>query len=104
MSMRYYVYRLLDKSNGELIFQGNVEIPEQTDHTTMNYNDARSMVADTVIRQMIRSSARPHHSLIQYCELQGKEDDRLSISGDAIEFDWDRCSPEELELNLGEED
>lgn len=104
MSKRYYVYRLLDGSNGELIFQGNVEIPEQTDSATMNYDDARSMVADTVIRRMIRSSARPNRSLIQYCELQGEEGERLSNSGDVTDFDWDRCNPDELELNLGEED
>ncbi|MFO7593166.1 MAG: hypothetical protein R6X15_03850, partial [Pseudomonadota bacterium] len=89
MSKRYYVYRLLDQSNDVLIFEGKVEVPEQTDSATMNNDDARSMVADAVIRRMIRSSARPIHSLIQYCELQGEGDERCSGSGDEIDFDWD---------------
>ena len=104
MSKRYYVYRLLDRSNDALIFEGKVEIPEQTDSATMKNDDARSMVADEVIRRMIRSSARPNHSLIQYCELQGIDDDRLSGSGEELDFDWGRCELQELELNLGEED
>lgn len=105
MSKRYYAYRLIDEKSGEQIFQGQIDIPEQTDSATMNDDDARSMVADAVIRRMIRSSARPLHSLIQYCELQGDADERILAVGDeGFAFDWGRCEPQEMELNLGEED
>lgn len=104
MSKRYYVYRLIDQKNDELVFQGLVEIPEQTDDATMNNDDARSMVADAVIRKMIRSSARPLHSLIQYCELQGEIDERLNGEGETFDFDWEQCELQEMELNLGVED
>ncbi len=103
MSKRFYAYRLIDEKNGDLVFQGKVEIPEQTDSATMGDDDARSMVADAVIRRMIRSSARPLHSLIQFCELQGEADERVT-PGEEFEFDWERCEPQEMELNLGEED
>lgn len=104
MSKRYYIYRLIDEKNDEQIFQGLVEIPEQTDSATMNNDDARSMVADAVIRRMIRSSARPQHSLIQYCELAGELDERIVGEGEAMTFDWQTCEPQEMALNLGEED
>lgn len=106
MSKRYYVYRLIDQKNDELVFQGRVEIPEQTDDTTMNNDDARSMVADAVIRKMIRSSARPLHSLIQYCELRDESDERLhgEDENEGFDFDWEQCELQEMELNLGVED
>ncbi|MCW8828674.1 MAG: hypothetical protein OQK94_06420 [Gammaproteobacteria bacterium] len=104
MPKRFYVYRLFDQKNDELVFQGRVEIPVQSDDATMNDDDARSMVADAAIRQMIRSSSRPAHSLIQYCELQGEMDERLSGEDATLNFDWDRCELQELELNLGKED
>lgn len=104
MTKRYYVYRLIDQKNDELVFQGLVDIPEQTDDATMNNDDARSMVADAVIRKMIRSSARPLHSLIQYCEMSDETDERLSGGGEEFNFDWEQCELQEMELNLGEED
>jgi hypothetical protein len=104
MSKRYYMYRLIDDKSGDELFQGQVEIPEQTGSETMNDDDARSMVADAAIRKMIRSSVRPLKSLIQYCELQGSSDARLTGEGDSQQFDWARCEPQELELKLGEED
>lgn len=104
MSKRYYFYRLIDSKSGDEIFHGQVEIPEHTGHETMNDDDARSMVADAAIRKMIRSNSRPMKSLIQYCELEGDDDGRLSGTDDNREFDWNRCQPQELELKLGEED
>jgi hypothetical protein len=104
MSKRYYVYRLMDDKNGEFVFQGLVDIPEHTGHETMSDDDARSMVADAVIRKMIRSPHRPLHSHIEYCELQGDDDERLSGEGEDFTFDWERCEVQELELKLGEED
>jgi len=103
MSKRYYFYRLLDGKNNEELFQGRVEIPEQTGSETMNDDDARSMVADAVIRKMIRSNSRPLQSLIQFCELS-IDDNRLSGEGDVMQFDWSSCEPQEMELKLGEED
>ncbi|MGM0593338.1 MAG: hypothetical protein ACQETD_02285 [Pseudomonadota bacterium] len=104
MTKRYYVYRLFDDKDGQEVFQGRIEIPEQTDSATMNNDDARSMVADAAIRQMIRSSARPVHSHIQFCELT-EDDERITGAGDEFAFDWSRCdTPQELELKLGEED
>lgn len=104
MSMRYYVYRLIDAGDKAEIFRGRAEIPEQTGRETMNDNDARSMVADAAISKMIRSSARPLHSVIQYCELAGPVDGRLEGEGEEFSFDWEKCDLQELELKLGEED
>jgi hypothetical protein len=104
MSHRYYVYRLIDKKDGQLILQGVLELPNQSDGQTMGHDDARSMVADAAIRKMIHSSARPLHSLIQYCELQGREDERLMGEGEEFSFDWTRCKLAEMELKLGEEE
>lgn len=104
MSHRYYVYRLIDDKDESLILQGLLELPEQSDGQTMGDDDARSMVADAAIRKMIRSSARPIHSLIQYCELAGREDERLMGEGEDFSFDWTRCELAEMELKLGEEE
>jgi len=104
MSLRYYVYRLIDDKDDSLILQGLVELPEQSDGQSLNDDDARSMVADAAIRKMIRSSARPVHSHIEYCELQGREDERLVREGDDFSFDWSRCEPDELAFKLGDED
>jgi len=104
MSHRYYVYRLIDEKDASLILQGVLELPDQSDGQTMGDDDARSMVADAAIRKMIRSSARPLRSLIQYCELQGDEDERLTGEGDAFTFDWSRCELKEMALKLGEEE
>lgn len=104
MSKRYYVYRLLDDKDGDFIFQGLVDIPEHTGHDTMSDDDARSMVADAVIRKMIRTGKRPARSHIEYCELSGHGDVRLDGDGDDFQFDWSACDFQELELKLGEED
>lgn len=104
MSKRYYVYRLLDDASGEYVFQGRVDIPEHTGHDTMSDDDARSMVADAVIRRMIRSPHRPLRSHIQFCELQDSDDARLSGEGEDFSFDWERCEVQEMELKLGEEE
>ena len=104
MSLRYFVYRLIDDSDGTRLFEDLLELPEQTDGQSMNDRDARSMVADAAIRRMIRSSARPSRSHIQYCELQGRNDDRVTGEGESFAFDWSRCQPDELELKLGDED
>jgi hypothetical protein len=104
MSLRYFVYRLIDDSDGTWILEGMLELPEQTDGQSMNNRDARSMVADAAIRRMMRSSARPRYSHIEYCELQGPEDDRMTGEGEGFAFDWSRCQPDELELKLGDEE
>jgi len=104
MSHRFYVYRLIDHKDEALILQGLLELPDQTDGQTLGNDDARSMVADAAIRKMIRSNARPLHSLIQYCELPGKEDPRLVGDGDDFSFDWSKCELAEMELKLGEEE
>lgn len=104
MSKRYYVYRLIDHKDENPILQGLVELPEQTDGQSLKDDDARSMVADAAIRSMIRSSFRPLHSHIQYCEIAGQEDERLTRKGDDFTFDWARCELGELELKLGDED
>lgn len=104
MSRRYYVYRLIDDKDDSLIVQGVLELPEQSDGQTMNDDDARSMVADAAIRKMIRSNSRPTRSHIQYCEIVGREHERLTAEGDSFAFDWSECELNELELKLGEED
>ena len=106
MSKRYYVYKLIDDSEGEgdSLFHGQVEIPEQTNDQTMNDDDARAMVADAVIKQLIRSRHRPSFSHIEFCELTGPDDPRLQGEASGSAFDWQRCEPEALELRLGEED
>lgn len=104
MSQRYYVYRLIDDADGSQILEDLLELPEQTDGKLMNDSDARSMVADAAISSMIRGNARPKQSHIEYCELDGPEDDRLTGGGKSVAFDWSRCQPDELELKLGEED
>ncbi len=106
MSKRYYIYKLIDdsESKGDSLLQGQVEIPEQTDQQTMNDNDARSLVADAVIKQLIRSKHRPEFSHIEYCELTGPDDPRLHDQADGSAFEWQRCQPEALDLHLGEED
>ena len=106
MSKRYFVYKLIDdsESKGDNLFQGLVEIEEQTDHQTMNDDDARSLVADTVIRQLIRSKHRPKFSHIEYCELSGPDDPRLHGEADGSTFNWQRCEADSLDLHLGEED
>jgi len=104
MTHRYFVYRLVDHKDGAFILQGVLELPDQTDGQTMNNDDARSMVADAAIRKMIRSSARPLHSHIQYCEVQEQDKERLAGEGDAFSFDWSGCEPAEMELKLGEEE
>lgn len=103
MSHRYFVYRLIDDKNEVMLFQGVVDLPEQSDGQSLSDDDARSMVADAAIRKMIRSNARPLHSLIQYCELEGMDDARLAGEGEALTFDWSGCHPDEMELKLGEE-
>lgn len=106
MSKRYYVYKLIDDSTegNTSLFHGQVEIPEQTDQQTMNDGDARSMVADAVIKHLIRSKHRPNFSHIEFCELNGPDDPRLHGEADGGAFDWQRCTPDELELKLSEED
>lgn len=104
MTHRYYVYRLIDNKDESLILQGLLELPDQSDGQTLGNDDARSMVADAAIRKMIRSNARPLRSLIQYCELQGREDERLTGEGESFTFDWSRCEFSEMELKLGEEE
>jgi hypothetical protein len=104
MSHRYFVFRLIDHEGEISILQGLLELPEQNNGQAMNDRDARSMVADAAIRKMIRSSARPLHSHVQYCELQGWEDERLEGEGEDFSFDWSRCEPAELELKLGDEE
>lgn len=104
MPKRYYVYRLIDSRDGSELFQGLVELPVQTDGQSLNDNDARSMVADAAIRHMIRSPSRPVHSVIQFCEVTGHGDERLGGEGENFTFDWTRCEPAELELELGEEE
>lgn len=104
MSQRYFVYRLIDDSDGNQILDGLLELPEQTDGQSMNDRDARSMVADAAIRRMIRSSARPRLSHIEFCELEGPGDERLTGEGESFGFDWSRCQPQELELKLGDEE
>ena len=104
MSKRYYVYKLIDNSNDTCLFQGQVEIPEQSNQQTMNDDDARSMVADAVIKQMIRSKHRPRFSHIEFCELCGPDDERLQQENGDLRFDWVRCSADELELKLSDED
>lgn len=104
MTHRYFVYRLVDHQSGAPILQGLLETPDQSDGQTMSDDDARSMVADAAIRKMIRSSARPLHSHIQYCEVQGQENERLASEGEAFSFDWTGCEPAEMELKLGEEE
>ncbi len=104
MTKRYYVFRLLDQKDGDCILQGLVELPEQSDGQSLNESDARSMVADAAIRRMIRSSSRPLHSRIQFCEISGLEDERLIGEAEAFTFDWARCELDELELKLGEEE
>ena len=105
MSKRYYVYKLIDDSNSDRLFQGIVTVPEQTNQISMNDFDARSMVADAVIRQLIKSRHRPFHSHMMFCELDGPDDPRIQKDGDQISFDWSSCSdPEELELTMRDEE
>lgn len=106
VSKRYYVYKLIDDSTdtSASLFHGQVEIPEQTDQQTMNDGDARAMVADAVIKHLIRSKHRPNFSHIEFCELNGQDDPRLHGETDGGAFDWQRCTPDELELKLSEED
>ena len=104
MSQRYYVYRLIDDSNSDRLFQGVVAIPEQTNLITMNDHDAHTLVADAVIKQLIRSNHRPRHSHMEFCELNGPDDPRLVQDGETICFEWDSCKPDELELTLRDED
>lgn len=107
MSKRYFVYKLIDNKDATCLFHGQVEISEQTNQQTMNDGDARAMVADAVIRQLIRSNHRPRHSHMEFCELSGPDDPRLHGVADGSDFDWQRCEPEELdelELKLKDED
>ena len=104
MSHRFFIYRLIDDADGSMLFEDRLELPDQSDGQSMNRRDARSMVADAAIRRMIRSSARPNRSRIEFCELDGPGDERLTGEGESAVFDWSRCQPDELELKLGDEE